>query len=1327
MRKVTSFLIMAVLYCSGAFAQATEYADKLIRIGKAQAEMVPNTWYFLHQTRNEGSVDRLDAFAMPGDYITTEGGLATDMGPGQPVKMSTKATLEKLAGEDGADANSHMGSLVRFVPVEGVEGAYNIQFGTGNWIKDVPEDGTVNKIGYLGGLAGRFNFYLVTMDGKPNQAGRFAWNLYNMQDRMDQFGSGGNLTYWLTGERVATEDEIENDPLGGGIQDSRIWQIYDVEITGDIDLWMVEFETLIEEMNNADITWIEELRNGTNVGTGYGNYLPADVEAFLHAYDTLSEAILIADTESIEAFRELYPTIESLQALRDSYTKALQVMTDNRVPIAVTDLKPGYYTINSAQQYFINRKDTIFYTQHEADSINQADGNVPDSKDWVTTDSLKEVTVTKVNTPVKGMYCAPDQDGKYYGWWNDTKPLGEFLWKLETVDGQPTRYRLTNAGTRLTFNGIDGTVEMFDNDTATVCFDFVEEGLAPVTGDKVTFYAIRNSHQPQGGYKYLACDGHKSGAGEKGKLTAWNNAERACQWFISRIDEETAQEWLNGDEARLAKLIGTGDSIAAAAPAQMETAKDIHTTVYEDEPVVTDATQFYGNSFDADGRDVTEEETLGFLIDGDVNTYWVTSWHDGQQPKHAYYLEITADQELEGDYLVKLSRRNTSNDHPVKLAVRGYAGHDESLAFEDGMDLGVITFPFNGAATTEISNELFDAKGCKAFRFYWEESNGSLQNGWWQASEFNMFRAETGTRYETTQYAVRKEIADRLAAAIEAWQEAGYSSKNTGLLTDPGFLAAYDAIVAAGKAWKDVFVDPAALRAAIASVPAKELFAIGTDPGQWKDLSTLPQATVDKAQAYDEAGAYTPAESEAHIRAVNEAVERAFASANRVETGKWYRLKFPQEQAYEDFGWSKEPAAAIVNRAADVQLSPSLFGKTIAPGVLERTFETFDNTEAERVDTLDIRTIALAEELTDGSLLFYHDAETEFSQGEDLFRFIQATDTSYMIQNKATGLFLRAGFSGSTLSAVPSYFSQHAIGAGANLLSYTNVLGDTPGRHDNLCGQLSQNLLVTWQDDALGTNSMIIIEEAGDVTEEPATEYVRKLWPGQFQALTMPVDITIAPDAGATAYGAELVVSEADTVIVLKNIEAQVIKAGTPYILIADPGEEYVSPDDVLKQIAQDLMQATGQYGIQEQYEAGLELNSYYVDVTLDHGMAVDTLQKGNGHLTGTLRSEEVKAGKGILVNGNGFRHALVDTYTDEYGAYIACDFDAETEDVLCGIIVEFNGSIETGIGTVLDKVARPGNIYTVDGKLAGKGNINTVNHLPAGVYIVNGVKVIRK
>jgi hypothetical protein len=589
--------------------------------------------------------------------------------------------------------------------------------------------------------------------------------------------------------------------------------------------------------------------------------------------------------------------------------------------------------------------------------------------------------------------------------------------------------------------------------------------------------------------------------------------------------------------------------------------------------------------------------------------------------------------------------------------------------------------------------------------------------------EFQLYPATISKRYETTQYDARKAEADALAAAIAVWEEKEFAADNLELLEDETFAAAYDALVAAAEAWSKVYVDPAALREAIAAAPAENLFVIGNNPGQWKEGVVTPAGTVAAAEAYNASGAYTPAESEAHLAAIAKAEADVWAAANKVETGKWYRFSFPTEEMFDNYGWNKDGIKAAVN-AHEIETAPALFGKTIAVGKGLTTYATYNNAETGNVDTVAVRSVEATEEWFEGdNLCFFEDAE--FEEGEDLFQFIQATDSSYMIQNKATGLFVRAGHP-MTLSAVPSYFkANQAIGAGGNLIAYTDVLGKTDGAHVYMHAELATNYLTKWEANTVGSKSMMMIEEVEAVAEAPATEYTAKMWPGKVYTYTMPVDVKVVD--GATAYGAELVVAEEDTAIVLKAIEAETISAGTPFIAIANLEGEYITTADRLKQIASEVLATEGKYGVIEKALANTKLNDEYALVEMEHGMEVDTVVTELLGLRGTMKQVTVEAGKGIVANENGFKHTLVNTNVAAHSAYLVSDFDPESADVLGALVVKIEGSIETGITEVLDKVAKSGNIYNAAGQLVGKGNINTVNNLPAGIYIVNGVKVTKK
>ena len=1339
MKKITSFLMMMVLCCIGAYAQgATEYADKIIKIGTQQTEMVPGQWYFLHTPRNPNASVTAEDYAIDG-IIQSKGGLVYDNETA--VHLTATSVIDELCAEEGVSSNAYLKMMVRFVEVEGETGAYNIQFGNGKWFAASPASATCSNNQYIAGEAGKYNFYLPAIDGTPNSVGRFAWNKYNMADRIDNNGAGNGVVFWASGE---VTQESEGWTTEGAIAGNKIWEIFSIEILGEADKYQEAFDALIEDYTTItgyqEGAFIDNLQAGQNVGTEPGNYRPEDVNAFLEVHNKIDDLMYTMETDGIEAIQALYPTVEDVEKLNEDYVGAYNHMIENKVPRAMAGIQPGYYTFNSCLFWYTTKNDTTFYTAEEAENANAESGLVEGDPGYITAGDVKEVTSTQVAAPIKSLYSSPTTANDEKLAWGNQQKRAQFLWKIETVEGKPYEYRMLNMANGKTHISIAQSANSILqlNDTATVCFDWRnneeqvvfanEEGVQDTA--TVVSFNIRSSKQAEGGYNYLHCGGHSGGAGTGPALIVGWSDGGATRWYMTPIDEATANDWMFGPEAQLRAKIQKGDSIAAAAPSQIEIAKDIEVNILENDSVVSDAAQFTGNATIIDGSNglpeapASADDTYALLLDGNPSTFWHTSWMGGAVAAHKHYLQVEAPEGFDGLYAVKMTRRQgAANDHPVQLAVVGYTENNPELEFDGGTLIQSITFPFSGDGKTDVSNEVFDATGYNYIRFYWEDSNGATDRGYWHASEFNVFKATANPRYATTQYDVRKAEADALAAAIAAWEEKGFTADSLELLEDETFDAAYNALLAAAEAWAKVYVDPAALREAIAAAPAENLFVIGNNPGQWKEGVVTPGATVAAAEAYNASGAYTPAESEAHLAAIAKAEADVWASANKVETGKWYRFSFPTEEMFDNYGWNKDGIKAAVN-AHEIETAPALFGKTIAVGKGLTTYATYENAETGNVDTVAVRSVEATEEWFEGdNLCFFEDAD--FEEGEDLFRFIQATDTSYMIQNKATGLFIRAGHP-MTLSAVPSYFkANQAIGAGGNLIAYTDVLGKTDGAHVYMHAELASNYLTKWEANTVGSKSMMMIEEVEAVTEAPATAYDAKLWPGKVYTYTMPVDVTVTE--GATAYGAELVVAEEDTTIVLKAIEAEVISAGTPFILIADLEGEYITTADRLKQIASDILADKGQYGLNEKQDANTKLNDEHVLVSMNHGMEVDTVVTELLSLRGTLKSATVEAGKGIVASENGFKHTLVNTNVGAYGAWIASDFDPESADVLSGLVINIEGSIDTGISEVLDKVAKSGNIYNAAGQLVGKGNINTVNSLPAGVYIVNGVKVTKK
>jgi hypothetical protein len=1343
MKKITSFLMMAVLGCASAFAYeagetvGTELPkDVLVKIGTAQAEMVPGQWYFLHSPRNPNTP--ADAFAEAGGTITAAGGLVTDKGLGSAVLLTATTAIEELTAEEGVSAKNYTANMVRFVAVDGEEGAFNIQFGTGNWLADAPGSGTVNNNNYIAGNAGKYNFYLVTIGGEPNTAGRFGWNKYNMAQRVDNNGAGNGVVFWAEGEVTG---EGEGWTVSEEIKGNKIWQIYDIQVVGTLDKFDEAWGALLDDYNTisnmSEGAFIDNMRNGVNVGTQPGNYLAEYVNAFLTIWDEVDELMYEIEMNGMEVLYEKFETVEDLEAYNKALVDAYNAIIQNKVPLATSNIVPGYYTINSCLYWYTTKNDTIRLTQEEADSINAENGYVEGDEGYVVEGGVKEVASKQVAAPKKALYSKHD-DGTNADWaaWGTQVAKADFLWKIETVEGKPTEYRLINMANGKTHISIgqssNSRLEL--NDTATVCFDWRNNAeavtYADAEGNEVTdtvvSYNIRSSKQAESSYNYLHCGGHSGGAGTGSWIVGWSDGG-ATRWYLTPIDEATADQWINGPEAQLRAKIELADSIVAAFPAQLDIAKDMVTTVYEEDSVVVTADQFYSQYTTEDAQSIPEGQTVyDFMLDGKQSTYWHSKWENGAVGQKVHYLQVNAAEELNGLYCVKLQRRPVSGDHITELVVVGFVEEPtDETQFADGVELGTLKLPLTANNETVVTNT-FDATGMNYLRFYSTTtaaaaSGGGSGRGYWHASAFNVFKASEAKRYETTQYDARQAQADALKAAIEAWVAGAYTADDVAVLEDEAFVTAYNNLIAAAEAWGNVYVDPAALRAAIAAAPAANLFVIGNNPGQWKEGVATPTTVVEAAEAYNAAGAYNAEDSQAHIDAIAEATTNVYAQANPVQTGKWYRIKFPTEEMYETYGWDKTGAQATVSH--DIEVSPALFGKTVAAANNKTLYQTYTNDEGDEAETATYYVEAV-EEAVDGQRLGFFEEESE--DGMDLFRFVQATDSTYMLQNKATGLFLRAGYPAS-LSAIPSYYYTKAIGAGASLIGSKSIFGGAEQGYAYLHGERSTNTLTTWSSSNLASNSMLMIEEVEDVTEEPTTEYMKKFWPGMTYAFTMPVETKIVD--GATAYAAALQVNEEDTVIVLSTFESETIKAGTPYIVIADCEGEYVTTTQASNAIKEAMKEELGVETLtnNQQIEANQKVNDMFAFVTMEHGMVVDTVATNVLGLQGTMKQVTVEAGKGIVTKENGFAHTLVNTNVAAFGAYIVSDFDPESADVIGKLVVNIEGSVDTGINEVLNKVSQNGNIYNAAGLLVGKGNINTVNNLPAGIYVVNGVKVTKK
>ena len=128
--------------------------------------------------------------------------------------------------------------------------------------------------------------------------------------------------------------------------------------------------------------------------------------------------------------------------------------------------------------------------------------------------------------------------------------------------------------------------------------------------------------------------------------------------------------------------------------------------------------------------------------------------------------------------------------------------------------------------------------------------------------------------------------------------------------------------------------------------------------------------------------------------------------------------------------------------------------------------------------------------------------------------------------------------------------------------------------------------------------------------------------------------------------------------------------------------------------------------------------------VEFTFGSDIVNQPKNDGALKGAFTRTTI--GEGVLAIGattfprTDSSNATVDTNR----SYIAGD-EAFPRGYKVEIIFDETG--EDGIAATLQKVAKGGDIFTVDGRLVKRGNLNSLNGMKKGIYIINGIKTIVK
>lgn len=1240
MKKITSFLTLALLLGGVSTAKAdlvpelqgnmkvtvdTDYQLQL------DDELATGEWYVLAQERDaEGfmfDVDSLDESSV--------------------VRYRSSIIY---ANPEFAFTATMGPALVRFEEGD-VAGTYKIQFGTGRYVSQLASanESSQNLTAGAAEDAANLYVYVTKTDGVVNEgcwALNFASAEGEYQDKVDTNGMHNNWTGVVTWENGETTAATGNN----------IWKIYPATVTvatenevvaGEVLAIVAEYEAKLSTFTNK-----------TSEDGAPGTYSKALVDAINDAIDAAYDVEYYFDDLSVEEMRKLG------QDIIDAYDAAIASYVESK-----WNVEPGYYFLASHKMF------NHTYTPEVAEGEEPAEP---------VTELINKYMYSDI-VPGTGIQAK-------WGSMATDSTQATFLWKVEKADD--FKYLVKNAGTEAGF--CRNLPAMSVESDSLIQFDYIVKKPAAEGSEEsdTIFFSLRHiavAEQPITNNNSFHINNHGIGAdgfstANGSTIVTWNGTAPASQWALIPVSDEDAQKMIEAysDTKADKELLDKAKRIIADVKPKMEIALDVLTETSE--PLITSVDQL--SSPYTCSPDEEPGSGLDKLIDEDKNaTYWHSKW-SGSDASIAtgHYLQVELNDVNVDSVLVEIGRRSSgSADHPTAFDVYGT---DDAEATKDACELlGTIQAPYTN--NTEVVKTNLVATGHKQFlRFYCTAVAPNNFRTYWHAGHFQIYAGSTKVNPKS-QAVGMGEIFTNMQATVAAAEAQG----------DTISKANIEALIAAYEAFSARYVDPDTLRNTIKeNENVAAIVVVGNKPGYWKD-NTSAQALSDAiaaAASYDAEGVLYPAQSAGHVKAIEDAKKAFFAAANDVETSKWYKFRFATEKMYDDYEWDKTGATDNeLQRAADTEKElpvrfehwQDLYGKVASVGIENVTISD----HAEHPDTAlydysytqlsDINTAAI------GQRLYLLDEVEVADQDAALFRFISVGDTAYFIQNKATGLYLRAaGGSGAvTLSVQPTIWKNQAMGYGKVMTTGTDILGNN---NNNLHTQRDGNFMVTWSNTDVASNTGFLIEEAEEVGNYVADNTVKmSLTPNAIYGLCYPVDLT---PATGNVYGVEMVEG---TDVTLKVYKDNTAKAGMPFIYITGDLTNY---DEEAKE---ELYSFT----------YGSELN-IVADTTKVHRGSYfgETAPKGSIIATGEGELKVVKSNTDMGWNSTVIR-AGIQNVKD---AVVKCTI-GEGE--------------YTAIKTAVSNAINGGKIYTIDGTYVGKGNINTVKGLKKGLYIVNGVKVMVK
>ncbi len=545
--------------------------------------------------------------------------------------------------------------------------------------------------------------------------------------------------------------------------------------------------------------------------------------------------------------------------------------------------------------------------------------------------------------------------------------------------------------------------------------------------------------------------GHSHGLGKEGDVVEYAGGTlTGSSWYLRPLDADTAQAFINIglretefylQKAELELLVNKAqDKYRRGCNVTIDTLPEHWLVTLDD--YKTDSMVVFSNA-DHNTLNPNHKDGLGYegLLDADTvmgmnaigqyeKTFWHSNWGeavDVGQP----YLQFKLNKAVESFAVSILRRRNISQATEIYFQVTNDTTSGEWV------DVGAITglpasiYSYDDASLA-YQSDMFELGGKYQYvRVTWKSENGF--------THFAGFHFQDA-KIESNSLIYRSDIKEYATSLNRSILEARTVLKDS-LSTLNDIFLAYIQLQKAYEEYEKIFPDATELKTYLQDV--KDYFA----------MTVSENMSDGRIEIYPDPGTY----KEADIQKMHSQIESVESSIRNMELNNSFSqldidlILRDLKGYYRDF---REKQRWI--QAADSEKTGVWYYISI-----NQRFYDITGTEQDKHQTDDgyyIRRGMMYVKSLDGVV---NNAELRFGTKADMlrngitdmdyatWRFIQVNDTSYAIQNKATGLFVSCAavreniYSNSaSLSLNPNFFTLREIGYGSFILDAYNVNGE---------------------------------------------------------------------------------------------------------------------------------------------------------------------------------------------------------------------------------------------------------------------------------------------